>query len=262
MIIRRVRDTTEIMFVITLFFLYTICTMLLSMMVADTYRKGADRSERNYNMRTSVLYLTEKVRQTDAAEGISVRQTSQGDALVLGMSAEGERYETWIYVEDGYLCEVLLSKGADIAPGIGQKIMPLSSLNLQLGQEGLLQICVTDQTGETYTGKVLREAEENTVYQSSKSRYFLVELLVNCLLFAVSAAVCVAILVHANMAGKKSATLSMAVSEAQNVAESVKASGGDLRVLGSLLDTEEEGGVYILLYDANWQRLFDDSMRL
>lgn len=39
--------------------------------------------------------------------------------------------------------------------------------------------------------------------QSSKSRYFLVELLVNCLLFAVSAAVCVAILVHANMAGKK-----------------------------------------------------------
>lgn len=95
--------------------------------------------------------------------------------------------------------------------------------------------------------------------QSSKSRYFLVELLVNCLLFAVSAAVCVAILVHANMAGKKSATLSMAVSEAQNVAESVKASGGDLQVLGSLLDTEEEGGVYILLYDANWQRLFDDS---
>lgn len=163
--IRRVRDTTEIMFVITLFFLYTICTMLLSMMVADTYRKGADRSERNYNMRTSVLYLTEKVRQTDAAEGISVRQTSQGDALVLGMSAEGERYETWIYVEDGYLCEVLLSKGADIAPGIGQKIMPLSSLNLQLGQEGLLQICVTDQTGETYTGKVLleRAGRRNTV---------------------------------------------------------------------------------------------------
>ena len=95
--------------------------------------------------------------------------------------------------------------------------------------------------------------------QSSKSRYFLVELLVNCLLFAVSAAVCVAVLANANMAGKKSATLSMAVSEAQNVAESVKASGGDLQVLGSLLDTEEEGGVYILLYDADWQRLFDDS---
>lgn len=95
--------------------------------------------------------------------------------------------------------------------------------------------------------------------QSSKSRYFLIELLVNCLLFAVSAAVCVAVLANANMAGKKSATLSMAVSEAQNVAESVKASGGDLQVLGSLLDTEEEGGVYILLYDADWQRLFDDS---
>jgi hypothetical protein len=59
--------------------------------------------------------------------------------------------------------------------------------------------------------------------QSSKSRYFLVELLTNCLLFAVAAAICIAIFAHGNMTGKKSAALSMAVAEAQNVAESVKA---------------------------------------
>lgn len=94
---------------------------------------------------------------------------------------------------------------------------------------------------------------------SSKSRYFLAELLMNCLLFAVSAAICVAILAQANTAGKKSTARSMAVSEAQNVAESVKASGGDPQLLGSLLDAEEADGVYILLYDADWQRLFDDS---
>jgi hypothetical protein len=58
--------------------------------------------------------------------------------------------------------------------------------------------------------------------QSSKSRYFLVELLTNCLLFAVAAAICIAIFAHGNMTGKKSAALSMAVAEAQNVAESVK----------------------------------------
>lgn len=160
------RDTAEILFLVGLFFLYTICALLLSVMAADTYRRGAECSERNYNMRTSVLYLTEKVRQTNAAEGISVRQTGEGDALVLGMSAEGEQYETWIYVEDGYLREVLLSKGADFAPGIGQKIMPLSSLDLDLEQEGLLlRICVTDRRGERYDGKVFLEAAggENAV---------------------------------------------------------------------------------------------------
>lgn len=73
---------------------------------------------------------------------------------MLGMLAEGERYETWIYVEDGYLREVLLLQGAEVSPGIGQKIMPLSELVLELGPEGLLRICVTDQTGETYDGKV------------------------------------------------------------------------------------------------------------
>ncbi|HHT24373.1 MAG TPA: DUF4860 domain-containing protein [Clostridiaceae bacterium] len=155
---RRERDTAEILFVIALFFLYTICTLLLSVMAADAYSRGAERSERNYNMRTSVLYLTEKVRQTTSTTGeISVRQTGEGDALVLGMLAEGEQYETWIYVEDGYLREVLLLQGADVSPGIGQKIMPLSSLVLELGPEGLLQICVTDQTGETYDGKVFLE---------------------------------------------------------------------------------------------------------
>ncbi|NLM15360.1 MAG: DUF4860 domain-containing protein [Clostridiaceae bacterium] len=155
---RRERHTAEILFVIALFFLYTICALLLSVMVADAYSRGAERSERNYNMRTSVLYLTEKVRQTTGAEGeISVRQTGEGDALVLGMLVESEQYETWIYVEDGYLREVLLLQGADISPGIGQKIMPLSSLVLELGPEGLLQISVTDQTGEIYDGKVFLE---------------------------------------------------------------------------------------------------------
>jgi hypothetical protein len=155
---RRERYNAEILFVVALFFLYTLFALLLSVMVAENYRGAAERSERNYNMRTSVLYLTEKVRQTNASEGISVRQSGEGDALVLGMSAEGERYETWIYVEDGYLREVLLSKGADLAPGIGQKIMPLSLLDLELGREGLLQICVTDITGERYDGKVFLEA--------------------------------------------------------------------------------------------------------
>jgi len=155
---RRERYTAEILFVIALFFLYTIFTVLLSVMVADAYSRGAERSERNYNMRTSVLYLTEKIRQTTNASGeISVRQTGEGDALVLGMLAEGERYETWIYVEDGYLREVLLLQGAEVSPGIGQKIMPLSELVLELGSEGLLRIRVTDQTGETYDGKVFLE---------------------------------------------------------------------------------------------------------
>jgi len=39
--------------------------------------------------------------------------------------------------------------------------------------------------------------------QSSKSRYFLVELLTNCLLFAVAAAICIAIFAHGNMTGKR-----------------------------------------------------------
>lgn len=91
--------------------------------------------------------------------------------------------------------------------------------------------------------------------QSSKSRYFLVELLVNCLLFAIAAAICIAIFAHGNITGKKSTALSMAVAEAQNVAESVKAAEGDLQTLDTLLDTGEKGGVYTLRYDADWQRL-------
>jgi hypothetical protein len=154
---RRERDTAEITFVIVLFFLFTIFALLLSVMVADVYSRGEKRSESNYNMRTSVLYLTEKVRQTTASEGISVRQAGEGDALVLGMSAGDERYETWIYVEDGYLREVLLMQGTDVVPGIGQKIMPLSALVLELGPEGLLRIRVTDQTGKIYDGKVFLE---------------------------------------------------------------------------------------------------------
>ena len=93
--------------------------------------------------------------------------------------------------------------------------------------------------------------------QSSKSHYFLVELLVNCLLFAVAAAICIAIFAHGNMTGKKSAALSMLLRRRKTWRRVLRLLRETCRCL-PLLDAGEEGGVYTLRYDADWQRLHDN----
>lgn len=94
---------------------------------------------------------------------------------------------------------------------------------------------------------------------SSKSRYFLVELIVNCLFFAMAAAICLNVFVRGHVESQKNEALSMAVIKAQNAAESVKASEGSMARMERLLDAAQEDGVFVLYYDGDWQRTYEEG---
>ncbi len=152
--------TVDMIFVLALFSVYTLSSLFLAVIGADVYRNNADFSESNYNVRTSVLYLTEKVRQSENVDRVSIGTVNGLDALVLSQVIGEDVYNTWIYTEEGYLCEVLTGEGMEIVPGIGQKIMPINSMSFDLDDKGLLSIGVTDSKEETYNAKVFLECVE------------------------------------------------------------------------------------------------------
>ncbi len=153
----RKSHTIDIFFVVSLFALYVLSSLFLSVIGADVYRENVTLSEANYNVRTSVLYLTEKVRQNET--GGDVRSDSFGghDALVLSEHYNGNTYETWIYIEDGYLCEVYLAANVSPMPGIGQKIMEVNALTVTSDNMGLLTIGITDKNDNSYSSRVYLE---------------------------------------------------------------------------------------------------------
>lgn len=137
----------DVLFTLALFCVFAATALIAVILGADIYSSTVASMNRNYNTRTSISYLAEKVRQSDTAGGVSTAVVNGQDALVLTQILDGKPYETWIYTGDGELREVLVASGVEVRPQDGQTIMPLDSLELQ--QSGaLLTLTATDPQGE------------------------------------------------------------------------------------------------------------------
>ncbi len=89
----------------------------------------------------------------------------------------------------------------------------------------------------------------------SKTRYFLIEIIICCFVFAIAAAICLNLFVVGYLENRDSRALSMATMEAQNVAEIVKASKGDSAIIERLLEAGGVDGTFTLGFDEDWQRV-------
>ncbi len=153
------KQTIDIFFVLTLFCLYTLSSLFLAIIGANIYEQNVAASEANYNIRTSALYVTEKARQSELQGSVRIDKFEDNDALVLSRTVSEQVFETWIYVDDGYLNEILVPAGTQLIPGIGQKIMPLQNMTLALVDVAFLEISVTDVRNNSYSTRIFLECD-------------------------------------------------------------------------------------------------------
>jgi hypothetical protein len=118
----------DIVIVLALFCIYATCSLFLCVIGADVYRSTADTLQRDYNERTSVLYVAEKVRKNDTNGGARIDTVNGTDALVLIEQQSGKGFETWLFVQDRVLYEGVFASGAKPDPKICQPIMPMNAL--------------------------------------------------------------------------------------------------------------------------------------
>ena len=86
----------------------------------------------------------------------------------------------------------------------------------------------------------------------------LTELLIAVMFFSLASAICLRLFVAAHQSSERSAELSRAVIEAQNMAETFKAANGNIGRTAELLGIEpsyiNSSGHLYLTFDANWDR--------
>ena len=87
----------------------------------------------------------------------------------------------------------------------------------------------------------------------SKTRLFLIELVIIILFFAFAGAICANIFVKAHTLSSKSTDISMAVMQAQSAAECVKDTDGDAKKLCDLLDGQDTAEGLTVYYDKDWK---------
>lgn len=140
----------DTVFIVSLFVLFAITAILLILIGARQYRFTADSMNRNYEIRTTSSYLTEKVHQSDTITGVSVVNFSIGPALALTSKQNNQAYTTYIYYYDGSLKELFVKEDTAFTPSAGQTIVQLHGFAPEVIHTGLIRITFTDTQNKNH----------------------------------------------------------------------------------------------------------------
>ena len=88
--VKRSRHATDLIFVLSLFCLFTVLSLFVVIQGADVYQGISREMSANYSARGTVAYLTEKVRQNDRENGVAVKEIGGEPALVFSEEIGGE----------------------------------------------------------------------------------------------------------------------------------------------------------------------------
>lgn len=153
------RHMIDILFVLSLFCVFAASSVLLILFGADIYKKTVHQMDSNYTSRTSIAYITEKIRQSDTADSIQITTQEGTQVLMLTNVINGIPYATSLYEYNGYLYELFARTDIELPLDAGQPVMELQQLSFSQISSNVLEIRFTDST-----------AEEQIIYVSMHSR--------------------------------------------------------------------------------------------
>lgn len=144
------KHTIDVLFLLLLFAMFSITSLLVVLIGANTYKKTVATLDQNYEYRTLVSYLNEKVRQNNDAGTISIETLEDTCVLVLTQDYDGVPYSTCLYQYDGSIRETLISSTENFTLTSGQEVLSASSFTAEYASSDLLKITVTGLEDATY----------------------------------------------------------------------------------------------------------------
>ena len=110
----------EQLFPALLFFVFLLCTIFTILIGSRVYENIRERDNLSFHTDTALAYISNKVRQGDIADFVSIRDY------------DGILFETWIYQADGALWELFTQKDSGVDLSSGQMIMESAPVSFLL----------------------------------------------------------------------------------------------------------------------------------
>lgn len=145
------KHVVDILFVLTLFCVFALCSTLLIAVGAKVYQNTLNSMENHFNSATSLSYITEKIRQNDSNGKIYIEEFGESDALILVNDINGEEYCTYIYSYGGQLKELFTKRSITLGPEAGRNILEISEFTICETKKGLFEITLVDDEHRSET---------------------------------------------------------------------------------------------------------------
>lgn len=84
-------------FIMLIYLIIVILSVMIISLGKNIYDSINEERNTNYNLRVSLSYIANKIRQSDKRGAVEIRQVSGVNALVLNEEFDEEKYQTWIY---------------------------------------------------------------------------------------------------------------------------------------------------------------------
>ncbi len=139
----------EQLFPALLFFVFLLCTIFTILIGSRVYENIRERDNASFHTDTALAYMTNKVRQGDIADAVSIQENNGCQVLVLTSDYEGILFETWIYQMDGALWELFTQKDSGVDVFSGQMIMDCEPLSfaLETNEHGNTLLTISLESG-------------------------------------------------------------------------------------------------------------------
>lgn len=137
----------DFLFPIALFFVFATSALIVVLLSANSYQTTTQKADNNYMTRTSISYVTEKIRQNDNGGQVAVAEFDGGPALVLTQERAGNRYCTYIYEHEGTLRELFTKVGVPATRGDGLAIMDVVGFSVEAAGDHMIRVYATDKSG-------------------------------------------------------------------------------------------------------------------
>jgi hypothetical protein len=143
--IRR-EHSVDTLFMLLLFGLFALLLLLLLLFSAKGQKASVSGLDEQNNLRTAMSYLTGKFRQHDDADSVFTGKIEDTDALCFTDTVSGRTFDTYIYLDEGYLKEVYTAAGRTPTKAMGTPLCSLEDFSVE-ETEGLYHICLVDANG-------------------------------------------------------------------------------------------------------------------
>lgn len=147
--------SVNVLFVIVLFGLFTILSVMLIFIGSDVYGRITHRQSIDNEVRTCISYVTNKVRNADTQGSIYIEEKEDTKVLVIENDYDTVVLNTLLYYYDGAICEATVVKGDEYSLNFGEKVFEVADFNLEYNEEGnIITFQIKDSDGKEYTSGV------------------------------------------------------------------------------------------------------------
>lgn len=144
------RHIIDILFVLALFGIFALSAVFLITIGANIYGKTMNNMENNFDARTALAYITEKIRQSDLENQIGIGDLDGRPALIISSGTGENQYKTYLYEYQGTLKELMMKPDILLAPSAGQDILTVSDFKLTPVNDRLINCCITIDQEQSY----------------------------------------------------------------------------------------------------------------